>query len=308
MKLTKSFWNGLIVILTFVLFYFMVQYLKNDLTGQSTYNFVVLFESVQGLNEGDNVNMLGKKIGKVNSTNITGQKVQVRLSIDRTYINMIPIDSEIEVTSDGLMGSKYVSIKPGLSTKKMISDGDLVEGKREYDYTMITGDIQPLTQDLAAFARALRATLGESEKDNIRSSLENIKSATAQIDTVVIGNLVGTIDNIIDDLNDMSDDVGSFVKDSKVAIRSVSSISSDFSNSLKEFNNSISKLNYIVDKLNSDKGTIGKLINNQSLYNSMDKLVSDINGIVLDVKENPKKYKDHLKVYLRAQKEIKREQ
>ena len=307
MKITKSFWNGLIVILTFVLFYLMVQYLKNDLSGQSTYNFVVLFESVQGLNEGDNVNMLGKKIGKVNSTNITGQKVQVHLSIDRTFINMIPIDSEIEVKSEGLMGSKYVSIKPGISTKKMISDGDLVEGKREYDYTMITGDIQPLTQDLAAFARALRATLGESEKDNIRSSLENIKSVTAQIDTAVISNLITSIDRMSGDLNQMTGNMGSVVKDSKGAMKSISTISTDLSKSLKELNSSVSKLNNIVNKLDNGEGTMGKLINDPSIYNGVEKIVNDLSFMVEDVKKNPRDYRDLMKTIFRAKKDVDKE-
>ena len=316
MKLTKSFWNGLIVILAVVLFYLMVQYLKNDLSSQSTYNFIVLFESVQGLNEGDNVNMLGKKIGQVNSTNITGKKVQVSLSIDRAF--NIPVDSEIEVRSEGLMGSKYVSIIPGSNTKKMISDGALVEGKREYDYTMITGEIQPLTQDLAAFARSLRATLGESEKDDIRSSLENIKSATDQIDTVLISNLIISLKNITNDMD-------SFVKDSKKTMISISSTSDNLSRSFDniskslsqtinklnnivlDFNGTTNKLTEIVDRVENGKGTFGKLVNDPSLYNSIEKLVTDIDGIVVDFKSKPKKYKDHIKVLLRAQKEVNKE-
>ena len=42
-----------------------------------------------------------------------------------------------------------------------------------------------MTQDLSAFARQLKATLGEEEKDKIRLTIKNIESFTAGLDTFV---------------------------------------------------------------------------------------------------------------------------
>ena len=37
-------------------------------------------------------------------------------------------------------------------------------------------------------------------------------------------------------------------------------------------------------------GTVGQLINNDSMYNSVDSLLSDIDELVRKIQENPKKY------------------
>ena len=119
---------------------------------KSNYIFSVLFENVQGLNVGDQVDMLGKKIGKVSKTRIIGQKIAVELAINNSFAFSIPVDSKIEIKSEGLIGSKFISITPGLNKKDYILPGETVEGLREFDIAEITPGIVPLTQDLSAFA------------------------------------------------------------------------------------------------------------------------------------------------------------
>ena len=51
-----------------------------------------------------------------------------------------------------MIGSKFISITPGLNRKDFILPGSTVEGIREVDFSEITPDILPLTQDLSAFA------------------------------------------------------------------------------------------------------------------------------------------------------------
>ena len=53
---------------------------------------------------------------------------------------------KIEIKSEGLIGSKFISITPGLNRKDFILPGSTVEGIREVDFSEITPDILPLTQ------------------------------------------------------------------------------------------------------------------------------------------------------------------
>ena len=113
MKLSKLFWMGLLIFISMGIFIFGILYVQDISIKKSNYSFTVIFDNVQGLNEGDDVNMLGKRIGKVSRAKIIGQKIAVELSIDNSFAFKIPVDSKIEVKSEGLMGSKYVSISPG---------------------------------------------------------------------------------------------------------------------------------------------------------------------------------------------------
>ena len=155
MKLSRLFWIGLTITTSFVIFVFGLLYLQDITLNQPSVTFPVMFDNVQGLNDGDDVNMLGKRIGKVSATRIMGSRVAVEVGIDQNFAFNIPIDSEIEVKSDGLMGARFIAIKPGINTKKSISESEVIDGKREVGIGDITPDIQPITRDLAAFSRNL---------------------------------------------------------------------------------------------------------------------------------------------------------
>ena len=85
MNVSRLFWIGLIFIISGMMFVGGLLYIQDISLKKSNYKFTVLFENVQGLNVGDQVDMLGKKIGKVSQTSIMGQKIAVELSINNSY-------------------------------------------------------------------------------------------------------------------------------------------------------------------------------------------------------------------------------
>jgi len=148
MKVSRLFWIGLIFITSIVVFIFGLMYLQEISIKKSNYTFTVLFENIQGLKVGDEVDMLGVKIGKISNTRIEGNQISVELSIDNSFALNIPIDSKIEVMSEGLIGSKYISITPGIKIKDYIQKGDTLTGKKEFNYSDFVPGIVPLMQDL----------------------------------------------------------------------------------------------------------------------------------------------------------------
>ena len=46
----------------------------------------------------------------------------------------------------------------------------------------------------------------------------------------------------------------------------------------------------LVMKLHASDGTVGKLVNDDSVYLSVDSLISDISSLVKKIEQNPKKY------------------
>ena len=320
MKISRLFWIGTIFVLSIIAFIGGLLYLQDISIRKSNYTFNVLFDNIQGLNVGDQVDMLGKKIGKVSNSRIIGQKIAVELSIDNSFSFSIPVDSKIEVKSEGLIGSKFVSISPGLNTKEFILPGETVEGLREFDFAEITPGIVPLTQDLSAFARRLKATLGEEEKDNIRLTIHNIESLTAELDTFVynyrniisdndkknfqdfIKNLSGTVKDLkygvnkeINKLDGMLDDLKKVTDKSE----ELSTTITELKKSSESFAISTEKFNKILNKIDNGEGTMGKLVSDAALYENMDNLVNEMRALVDDIKENPTKY---MKAYRKSKK------
>ena len=320
MKISRLFWIGTIFVLSSIAFIGGLLYLQDISIRKSHYTFNVLFDNIQGLNVGDQVDMLGKKIGKVSHSRIIGQKIAVELSIDNSFSFSIPVDSKIEVKSEGLIGSKFISISPGLNTREFILPGETVEGLREFDFAEITPGIVPLTQDLSAFARRLKATLGEEEKDNIRLTIHNIESLTAELDTFVynyrniisdndkknfqdfIKNLSGTVKDLkygvnkeINKLDGMLDDLKKVTDKSE----ELSSTITELKKSSESFAKSTEKFNKILNKIDNGEGTMGKLVSDSALYENMNNLVNEMRTLVDDIKENPAKY---MKAYRKSKK------
>jgi len=311
MKISRYFLVGFVFIIAALTFVGGLLYIQDISIKQSNYSFTVLFENVQGLNVGDQVDMLGKKVGKVSQTRIKGPKIAVVLSIDNSFAFSIPIDSKIEIKSEGLIGSKFISITPGLNRKDFILPGSTVEGIREVDFSEITPDILPLTQDLSAFARQLKATLGEEERDRIRSTIKNIESITTGIDTFLYNNRSIINDDDRTNFRNFIKNLNGAVKDLKYGInkeigkiddmlddfKQVTDKSEDISfiiTGMKENNLLLSEvakqLNSILNKIDSGQGTIGRMLEDETLYDNMNSLVDETKLFIKDLKNNPSKY------------------
>ena len=94
-------------------------------TGRSSvggYALHARFDRIDGLAVGSDVRMAGVKIGSVVSTGVDPKTYQamVRFSVASTL--RLPRDSSAEVTSDGLLGGKFLALVPG-GDDKMLADG-----------------------------------------------------------------------------------------------------------------------------------------------------------------------------------------
>ena len=313
MKTSRLFWIGLIFVLCGVAFVAGLLFIQDISIKKSKYTFTVMFENVQGLHVGDQVDMLGKKIGKVTKTRFMAQKIAVELAIDNSFSFSIPIDSKIEVKSEGIIGSKYISITPGYNRKDYILPGTIVDGLREFDLTEITPDIVPMTQDLSAFARQLKAILGKEEGDKIRLTIKNIESFTAQLDSLISAkdknNFQTTMKNLRDVTAELKEGINKEIDKLDQMLNSFKTVTdksdelsttiSELRKSSESFSSATQKLDMLLTKMENGEGTLGKLLNNDTLHENMNSLVNEVRTLVQDFKENPTKY---MKAYWKGKK------
>ena len=334
MKLSRLFWIGLTITTSFVIFVFGLLYLQDISLNQPSVTFTVMFDNVQGLNEGDDVNMLGKRIGKVSATRIMGSRVAVQVGIDQNFAFNIPIDSEIEVKSDGLMGARFIAIKPGINTKKSISNGEVIDGKREVGLGDAIPDIQPITNDLAAFSRNLRAILDDPQKEEIKQTLSNVESISGQLDSIIMGvrELVDddmkdifisnsdrkNISEFFENLNATSKNLKKLTSDDKLiaAIDGINELTAEsksvlngYAKSGEELSTSIASFNKIMKNIENGEGSLGKLLSTSELSDNLNDLVKGFSGLVDDFEKNKADYfYKYYKATRQADKDIKREE
>lgn len=85
------------------------------------------FDRVDGLNQGADVRIGGVKVGSVTDLRIDPRSFQVVLTMRVRGDLGLPSDSSAEVTSEGLLGGKYVSIVPGGADRLLADGGRITE-------------------------------------------------------------------------------------------------------------------------------------------------------------------------------------
>jgi phospholipid/cholesterol/gamma-HCH transport system substrate-binding protein len=85
------------------------------------------FDRIDGISNGADVRIAGVKVGSVTDTRIDPQSfsAELTLRVDRSL--KLPSDTSAEVTSEGLLGGKYVSLVPGGSEQILGDNGRITE-------------------------------------------------------------------------------------------------------------------------------------------------------------------------------------
>ena len=94
---------------------------------------------------------------------------------------------------------------------------------------------------------------------------------------MITGNLKNNNDNINNIINNFSTISDSLAK-------------AEIPRTFNNINSTINDLANIANKINKGEGTLGLLVNDDKLYNELQKSAADLNKLLEDIKQNPKKY------------------
>ena len=115
----RNFFLGLLlIVLTF--FAFSKGHEKNNVEHMK---LKANFNRVDGVYVGSDIRISGIKVGEVLNIELVKNKPTLYFNIEKNII--IPDDSSISIQTDGLFGSKYLTIEPGGSSKNLDKNGQI---------------------------------------------------------------------------------------------------------------------------------------------------------------------------------------
>lgn len=94
--------------------------------GADTYPLTASFRSVQGIAAGSDVRMAGVKVGTITDLTLNPQTFFADATIAMRRGILLPTDSSIIISQDGLLGGAYVEILPG-GMPDDLAPGDEIE-------------------------------------------------------------------------------------------------------------------------------------------------------------------------------------
>lgn len=309
MKLSIEFKIGLIVTLSLVLLYWGVNFLKGKDVLSSERIFVAVYKDVGGLEKTNPITINGLKVGQVRDMYFVGTgSAQVAIELVLKNDISIPANSTAKIVSSDLLGSKAVEITLGDSPELAKPGDTLVASVEASIKDEVNRQLKPLktkAEDLmSSIDTVLTMLQGVFSRDNtanfsksvesIASSFENLESTTSTLDTLMtdqknrIEEILENIESITSNLKNNENQLNNIIANFSAVSDSIAGIR--FAQTMAHVDQTVNELAEITGKINKGEGSMGMLINNDSLYIELEKSSRELNLLLEDIRLNPKKY------------------
>lgn len=263
------------------------------------------FSRTDGLSPGNYVYINGVKVGSVKKMELLkGDSVKVTMNFDLGV--EVPQNSVAYLESSGLLDEKAIIVERG-DAKQNLQYGDYMKGVyRGGMMETLKEEGQELSEDVSeSFGKLnkllaqLNSMLDDSTKGRVDSVLQNLKNTSEEISTL-FENKRGEIESSIEHAQQFLANVDTVSARNKARVDSVM-IGLDRSLDKLEtlthnLNETNSQLNQILTKINEGKGSLGKMVNDPTLYNNLESLSAEMNSLVKNINENPRKYLKHMRL------------
>lgn len=96
-------------------------------TGDGGYPLTASFRSAEGVSVGTDVRLAGVKIGTVTGLDLNAQTYRADTQMTIRDGVLIPDDSLVQISTEGLLGGTYMEIVPGGSFENLEPGGEIVD-------------------------------------------------------------------------------------------------------------------------------------------------------------------------------------
>ena len=304
MKYSKEIKAGLIALLAIVGFVILFQFMKGKSLFTTDNIFYAKFDNVEGLEASNPVSINGLKVGQVDQIIPVTEKdgkihFVVKVTVDDEF--EFSKKSTLEIFEPGLMSGKQMRVNLAYGNP-MAKDGDTLAGA--FTLSMmnnISSQVGPVKDQLQIVLKRVDSLtnnanqiLNDQNKAEIRALLLNLNrtvasfEGTSQQTNALLANNDPLIQKVLDNANLAT-------ISAKTAIDKYGRVAEQVD--VQKLNNTIDKLSLTADKLNgvisgiqNGEGSLGKLTKDEELYRNLNESSQNLNKLILDLKENPKRY------------------
>lgn len=277
------------------MFYFGFNFLKGKSIFNNQKEVYTLYDEVEGLELGAKVTINGLNIGKVSNIDLYPGTTKILVTMRlRPDMKFSPSSTAV-LYEAGLIGGKAISISPDFASGAVIKSGDTLPAAVQPGLTqLINQQIAPLQQKITSTLTSVdslfvgvRNVLDAQTQTNLKTSLEGLSRTIKNID-----GLTNTMEKIVDA---NKNEIDTTLKNLAATTDNITTISDslatlDVKAILSKYDAIAVKLDTILGAIEAGEGTAGKLINNTDVYDNLNATLAELEALLSDLKENPKRY------------------
>ena len=298
LSMSKQLKTGIVAVTVIALFIWGYSFLKGqNLFDTGTRYFNVEYANIAGLTKSSLVTINGLKVGKVDdivfnkSSDKKGHLV-VRFSVENDIL--FSKKSIVKIYSPSPIGDSNLAIIPHYEGEMAVSE-DTLQGEIESNlFTSIGESLDPLQTKLErvivsadSLFKNLNTILNLETQNSIKTSVTNIESILEEVNKTI-----RSVNGLIDTT---SLDLKASIKNTKLITENFSKISdtlvnANIGNILKDAQGTITSVNLLLEGISSGKGTAGKLVTNDQLYNNISATTKELEELLREIKLHPKRF------------------
>lgn len=294
MKISREIKTATLVLSGVLLLVFLINYLKGESLFDSNETYYTEFD-YNALTKASPVTVKGNTVGKIQDImyDFNTGKTRVSFTVDN-QLNFSK-ESKIRLYKTGLMGGNALAIVVS-NIGETATSGDFLSSEVEEDL------ISSLTTNFSGVSNNLDTTLSSAD-----SLLVNLNGLVLDNSEDGIKNAIAELNSTMKSFKAVSYTINTLVKDNDEKLNSVLSnfdvISSDLatitgdlknvklSNTVKNLDNTLSTANRLITRIENSDGTLGKLLNDASLYNNLEAATKEMELLLMDIKLHPARYR-----------------
>lgn len=294
MKISKEIKTGLLVLVSIALFIWGFSYIKGEKLFEESRVFYAEYNNVQGLQTSADVTINGLKVGKIEDISFHPRKIGrlvVKFSLENDF--QFSKASTAQIYSKDFISGKSIKILPSFEGAKAMS-GDTLVAKVEIDIlASISNQLVPLEAKISSFVTNADSLLQSFNEVFDQEGKENLKQSLTKLNATL-----STFNNVGKSISFMMADGGkidSIMQNAKRASNNLVGLTDSLNNAnlagtIKKLESTLNSFNNILEDIDSGKGSIGKLMKDDGLYNNLEGATKEMEALLREMKLNPKRF------------------
>lgn len=304
MKFSKEIKAGLIAVIAIIGFLILFQFMRGNNIFSTDNVFYANYDNVEGLEVSSPVSINGLKVGQVDKImpkTFKGGKLGfvVEFSVKDDF--EFSKQSTVEVFEPGLMSGKQLRVNLAYGNP-LAKDGDTLQGA--YKSNLLEGlssqvgpvkdQLQEVLKRVDSLANSANKVLDERNRAEIRALLNSLNrtvnayQGTSQNINSLLQNNDPRLQKVLDNANATMITANSAVD--KYGDLAESIDTQRLNATIANLDATVGRLNNVVAGIENGNGTLGKVMKDEELYNNLEETSKNLNELIIDLKQNPKRY------------------
>ena len=294
MKISREIKTAILVISSILLFIWGYSFLKGRDLFNDYKTFYAIYDEVEGLAPSAPVTINGLAVGKVTSITLHDDgKLLVEIQVKTDF----PISKTTVATiyEPGLLAGKSIALIPDFKNPVEATDKQYLSTNVKPGMLSNIGDrLSPLQTKVEktvvtadSLLMGLNNVLDRATQENLRKSIAELSVTMKEFSEAARG-----VNGLIADNRTKLDGTFSNLNN---ATANFSKLSDSLNNAnigaaMKKLDKALTNVDKVVNDVQSGKGTLGKLLKDDGMYNNLEDASLEMKQLVRDLKENPKRY------------------